>query len=338
MNKPIANDELDAELARMRRQRMEREGAVSATAANVAPLTAADFLRLALPPRNRIIAPWLPEKGLAMIYSPRGVGKTLFGLTCAYAISAGASFLGFKVEAARKVLYIDGEMPAQTMQERFAAIVHGFSGQPPTNEHFRILLSDLAEFGLPDLATEHGQAWIDERVADAEVIIGDNISTLIRSGKENEAEGWLPMQSWALQHRRAGRSVILLHHAGKGGAQRGTSRREDVLDTVMSLRRPADYQPDQGARFEIHFEKARGFYGDEAKPFEARYEIRDAGALWTRTEIVDAERARVIAALKEGMSIREAAEELGIHRSKVERLRKKAIADGELVATAETAE
>ena len=217
------------------------------------------------------------------------------------------------------------------MQERLAAIVRGFSGQPPTNEHFRILLSDLAEFGLPDLATEHGQAWIDERVADAEVIIGDNISTLVRSGKENEAEAWLPVQSWALRHRRAGRSVILLHHAGK-------SRREDVLDTVMSLRRPADYQPDQGARFEVHFEKARGFYGDEAKPFEARYEIRDAGALWTRTEIVDAERARVVAALKDGMSIREAAEELGIHRSKVERLRKKAIADGELVATTEAAE
>jgi hypothetical protein len=120
-----------------------------------------------------------------------------------------------------------------------------------------------------------------------------------------------------------------------GGAQRGTSRREDVLDTVMSLRRPADYQPDQGARFEVHFEKARG---DEAKPFEARYEIRDAGSLWTRTEIVDAERARVDAALKDGMSIREAAEELGIHRSKVERLRKKAIADGELVAPTEAAE
>jgi transposase len=60
--------------------------------------------------------------------------------------------------------------------------------------------------------------------------------------------------------------------------------------------------------------------------------------LWTRTEIVDAERARVVAVLRDGMSIREAAEELGIHRSKVERLRKKAIADGELIATTEPAE
>ena len=39
-----------------------------------------------------------------------------------------------------------------------------------------------------------------------------------------------------------------MHHAGKGGAQRGTSRREDVLDTVIALRQPQDYQSGEGAR------------------------------------------------------------------------------------------
>ena len=64
----------------------------------------------------------------------------------------------------------------------------------------------------------------------------------------------------------------------------------------------------------MHFEKARGFHGQAAQPFEARYEVRDGVAVWTRTEIVDAERARVVAAVKDGMSIRERAEALGIHR------------------------
>ena len=76
------------------------------------------------------------------------------------------------------------------------------------------------------------------------------------------------MQEWALEQRRAGRSVAFVHHAGKGGQQRGTSRREDVLDTVIALRKPADHKPDQGARFELHYEKSRGFYGNDAKPFE----------------------------------------------------------------------
>ena len=300
---------------------------------SIAPLTATDFLRLEIPRREIIVSPWLPQKGTVMIYSRRGVGKTLLGLTSAYAIAAGAGFLGFHIERPRKVLYIDGEMPAQTMQERLAAIVSGFEKQPPTSEHFRILLSDLAELGLPDLGSPEGQSWIDAQVGDADVIFADNISTLVRSGDENEAKGWLPMQNWALRHRRQGRAVVLLHHAGKGGAQRGTSKREDILESVISLRHPEDYTPDQGARFEVHFEKCRSFYGNGAQPFEARYEVRDGAALWTRTEIVDAERARVVAALKDGMSIREVADELGMHRSKIERLKRKAAELGELSAT-----
>jgi putative DNA primase/helicase len=156
----------------------------------------------------------------------------------------------------------------------------------------------------------------------------DNISTLVRSGKENEAESWLPVQGWALAHRRAGRSVLFIHHAGKGGLQRGTSRREDVLDTVITLRRPADYTPDQGARFEVVLEKGRAVHGDDARPIEARYEERNGAAIWIRTDIADAELIRVVDALRDGMSIRDAADALRIHRSRVERLKRKAAAQG----------
>lgn len=61
----------------------------------------------------------------------------------------------------------------------------------------------------------------------------------------------------------------------------GSSRREDVLDLVMCLRHPEDYSSTEGARFELHFDKTRGLYGDDAKPFEARLEVRDGAALWT---------------------------------------------------------
>lgn len=122
----------------------------------------------------------------------------------------------------------------------------------------------------------------------------------------------------------------MVHHAGKGGAQRGTSRREDVLDTVISLRRPSDYAPDQGARFEVHFEKARGFLGQSAQPFEAKYEVHAGKGVWTRTEMFDAERSRVSALLKDGVSIRDAAEELGLPKGKVESIRKKLKEEGEL--------
>ena len=44
--------------------------------------------------------------------------------------------------------------------------------------------------------------------------------------------------------------------------------KEDVLDTVISLRRPPDYTADQGCRLEVRFTKSRGFHGPDAEPFE----------------------------------------------------------------------
>jgi putative DNA primase/helicase len=140
--------------------------------------------------------------------------------------------------------------------------------------------------------------------------------------RDNDAESWGPIQEWLLKLRRRGISVFVVHHAGKGGQQRGTSRREDVLDTSISLRRPADYAPAEGARFEVHLEKARGLYGDAAKPFEAKLETSEGIAVWTTRELDDVNRARVQALLDDGLSVRDIADETGIPKSTVHRIKK----------------
>jgi len=298
------------------------------------PLSAAEFLTLELPPRELILDPILPQKGLMLLHAYRGIGKTHLALGIGYCASTSGRMLGWSAPKPRRVLYLDGEMPAEAMQARLAVMIAGADNQPPDPSYFRLLGADLSEGGLPDLGSDAGQSEIDAAIAraGAELVIVDNCSTLIRSGKENEGDSWLPVQSWALAHRRAGRSIVFVHHDGKGGQQRGTSRREDVLDTVIGLRRPDDYRSDQGARFEIVFEKARGFYGDGAQSFEAKYETRDKAAFWTRTELTDAELKRVADAIRDGMSVREAADELGMSKSKVGRLldqaRQKGMLDG----------
>jgi putative DNA primase/helicase len=45
-------------------------------------------------------------------------------------------------------------------------------------------------------------------------------------GRENEAESWSPVADWVLHLRRRGIAVILIHHGGKNGQQRGTSKRK----------------------------------------------------------------------------------------------------------------
>jgi hypothetical protein len=292
------------------------------------PMTAAQFLQLDLPPRGMLLDPWLPTQGIAMIHSGRGIGKTHLALGIAYAVASGGSLLGWSAPEPRRAIYLDGEMPAAAMQRRIAAIVAGCECEPPDSDYLRFLSADLTIGGLPDLGTETGQIETDAAIGDADLIIIDNISTLLRTGRENEAESWLPVQGWALAQRRAGRSVLFIHHDGKGGQQRGTSRREDVLDTVIGLRRPSDYTADQGARFEIVFEKGRAIFGADANPIEARYEERDGAAIWSRIEVADAQVSRVADALRDGMSIREAAAELGMHKSKLERLKRKAVEQG----------
>lgn len=295
------------------------------------PLSVADFLQLDLPPRELIIDPILPKKGLAMLHAYRGIGKPHLALAIGYCAASGGRLFGtWSAPQPRRVLYLDGEMPAGAMQERLAAIVAGFDTQPPDPSYFMLLSADQIEDGLPDLGADEGRSEIDAAIirAEAELVIVDNCSTLIRTGKENEGDSWLSVQSWALAHRRAGRSILFVHHDGKGGQQRGTSRREDVLDTVIALRRPEDYRAEQGARFEVVFEKARGFHDDKAKSFEAQYETREKAAVWTRTEITEAELKRVADVMRDGSTVREAAVELGMSKSRVQRLSDQARKEG----------
>jgi 8-oxo-dGTP pyrophosphatase MutT (NUDIX family) len=52
----------------------------------------ADFCARDIKPREMLLAAVIPEKGLVMLYAPRGVGKTHVGLGIGYATSSAANF------------------------------------------------------------------------------------------------------------------------------------------------------------------------------------------------------------------------------------------------------
>ncbi|MFK4486704.1 hypothetical protein ABIA45_001782 [Bradyrhizobium sp. USDA 336] len=62
-------------------------------------------------------------------------------------------------------------------------------------------------------------------------------------------------------------------HAGRGGNARGTSKREDVLDTIIQLKHPERLRSRQRGNFEAHVTKARGVFGEDALAFEAKLEL-----------------------------------------------------------------
>lgn len=288
-----------------------------------------ELLTLEIPVREHVLHPIIREKETVMLHASRGVGKTHVGLQMAYAIASGGEFLGWHAPRPRRVLYIDGEMPGTAMQERLASIVRA-SPEADTFDpvNLQFVCADFQDGPVPNLSTPEGQRWVDPYVDAADVVVIDSISTLASYGRENEAESWMPMQAWALDLRRRGKTVLLLHHDGKNGQQRGTSRREDILDVVIGLRHPGDYEPSQGARFEVHFDKARGIHGDAVAPFEASLVTIDGHARWTTKPLEDARLERAANLLRDGCSPPEVALELGVSRATAYRLKNRAHAAG----------
>ena len=122
-----------------------------------------------------------------MIYAPRGIGKTHVALGVAHAVASGGAFLRWHAVKPRGVLYIDGEMPANMMQERLSAIIT--VSAKAIAALFQILTPDLQPtMRMPDLATIRGQNALEPFLENIELIIVDNIATLCRSGSENETE------------------------------------------------------------------------------------------------------------------------------------------------------
>jgi putative DNA primase/helicase len=218
-------------------------------------------------------------------------------------------------------------MTLTDLQQRLAEIATGFGREIP-HDAFRILAADHTEGGI-NLTTEDGQAALERLLDDVDLMILDNLSTLFPSGSESAGDAWEPMQTWLLKLRRAGKAVLFVHHAGTNGRQRGTSRREDVLDTVIALRRPEDYSPEQGALFEVHFEKLRhradGAMAFEASAKSAKLSTGVHALQWTHRDLVPPMLARAVALFQSDHTVREVAAILRVSRSKAGRLRQRAV-------------
>jgi putative DNA primase/helicase len=157
-----------------------------------------------------------------MLYAPRGVGKSWLGLSIGVAVASGGSLLKWEAPAPRRVLIADGEMPLADLQARLNSILLGLGANVP-NDRLRILAADNSEAGINVGSIEVQQA-LEPHLDGVDLLILDNLSTLMTTGSEGASDSWLPMQNWLLRLRRKGIAVLLIHHAGLNGKQRGTFR------------------------------------------------------------------------------------------------------------------
>lgn len=270
---------------------------------------------------------WIFESSISMIHAWRGTGKSWYSLSLAYAIATGGGFLRYEAsEDPRKVLYLDGEMGAYSLQRRLRTITDINGGECADN--LDIVTPKFNKGVLPRLSTPEGREIYTEliKAQESEVIFIDNISRLV-GGDDNDPEIWEPVEDWAIKQKHDGKSIIFIHHSGKSGAQRGTSRREDAIEYTVGLRAP-EFTEEEGiptyACFEIHYEKTRDEFDNtpftawlSTKPEPEEGNIAESQE-WRHCSIQDYKKQRALNLYAKEFSFREIGKMIKVDKERVE--------------------
>ena len=90
------------------------------------------------------------------------------------------------------------------------------------------------------------------------------------------------------------------------------------MDTVIELKPPSDYSPNEGAHYEIHFSKARGFCGEDANPLDLQLQTDSLGNLqWAFRNLEQSTFEQVVEGIKAGLKQTDIASRLDISKQAV---------------------
>jgi hypothetical protein len=232
-------------------------------------LSASTWLSRELPPVDRLLGDFITTTSRAFIIGRTGLGKTMFGLGIAMGIGFGAGFLHWRSSRSGRVLFIDGEMPAELLVQRIRDAARRM-GREDVIDNVMVFATEDAEaireqypmLGMFEpLNTEAGQDFI-KRLCTAlkpDVVIFDNVQALL-TGVQKDEETWipvLPLVAW-LTKQRIGE--LWFDHTGHSAErQYGTatkSWRFDALGQMTPL--PDDKREPGEMAFVLSFDPPAG--------------------------------------------------------------------------------
>lgn len=241
-------------------------------------VTARELHDLHLTPRRKLLGDWFAEGDLGFIFAFRGVGKTWLALGIAQALSTGGTLGDWKAPTPERVLYVDGEMPCDLMRARS-------DGLDAANDNLHFLSHDILferTGKVLNIADREIQQAITRRCLDGaiKVLFLDNLSTLACGMKENEADSWELVNNWLLDLRRRKIAVVIVHHAGRSGEMRGTTKREDNVFWIIALDDAKQTEDDRrGARFVSRFTKPSRNTQEEVPAHEWHFVTESSGVV-----------------------------------------------------------
>jgi putative DNA primase/helicase len=283
---------------------------------------------LEIPRRKHLLGDWFCAGDYGVIFGRRGLGKSWLALALACSLAQGRALGPWQCPRARRVLYVDGEMALDDLRDRVLTLAGG-------GENFFTLshqtVFDRSKAGLC-ASDKAQQAEITRYCEDnkIDVLFLDNGACLFRNVKENDADDFRDLiEGWLLDLRRRGIAVVLVLHAGRSGAIRGTSKREDAAFWILRLDEVSGGDAGGvGARFMTRFSKNRNAAGDPP-PHEWHFEP-DKGKVRITHKEADS-MGIFLQWIRDGLeTCGEIADEMGLSKGQVSKLAKRAEKAGSL--------
>jgi hypothetical protein len=249
-----------------------------------------------IPQPDRLLGDLLTTTARMFIVGRTGLGKTLLGLALAAGVASGQGFLHWRSARPARVVYIDGEMPAELIKPRSRDAMRRLGGAHVPAGNLLIFGRDIDQEAravcpvLPPFAplnTPEGSRFLMallDTIGGVDLLVLDNVMSLI-TGDQKDEMAWtstLPLVS-KLTERRIGQ--LWLDHTGHNSdRQYGSSTKSWRFDAVGIMTPLDDTESDpRSTAFKLSFDhpgKARRRTPDNWQEF-APQTIRLQDDVWT---------------------------------------------------------
>ena len=232
-----------------------------------------DFRDLTFAPVEDALGPAFQWPAIVQISASRGDGKTWLVLYVGLALACGINLFGWACNRRYKVLFIDGELPPWTLQERIEAVCEDL-GSKPKSGWFNVYSTNESDTGVRLNLTDRKQ--VDEIVevcSRFDVVIFDNIFSLSSGGDKNAAETFEPLNEISMRLRGLNTLVIRVAHLGKDKSKGafGSSVQEAPLDVALELKRTSSDTFHVNDVFRVTCTKSRNHPLSEIRPIDLEF-------------------------------------------------------------------
>lgn len=267
-------------------------------------LSAAGWLERDIPEPDRLLGDVLTTTTRMFLVGKTGLGKTMLGLAMAAGIAGGAPVLHWPAGRPARVLYIDGEMPAELIKPRTRDTLRrlGPAAALAANNLFifgrdiedEVRSASNAIPGFEPLNTEAGQNFIlalIQAIGGVDLVVFDNVMSLL-SGDQKEEQTWAEAQRLVMQLTAKRIGQLWLDHTGHNTErQYGSSTKSWRFDTVAVMKAIEGVPDPAATAFTLSFDKTRRRTPDNWQQFAASV-VRLADDVWTSTPAAPAEAPR----------------------------------------------